>query len=106
MYSFTPPALSMVLLTHTAILHAGFGVGSTARWWWRLNRRCQSAEKTSNKCQTQTTPGAEHGPAVTMAYVIWEAEYVARVAGKFKIDASNTRAQGNDAKCTYDENKT
>lgn len=61
-------------LAHCAILHAGFRVGSTARWWRRLNRWCQRAEETSNKCKSQTTPGAEHGPAVTVAYVIWEAE--------------------------------
>lgn len=91
-------------LAHHAILHAGFGVGSTARW--RLNRRWQSAEETSNKCQTQTAPGAEHGPAVTVAYVIREAEHVAWVAGKFEIDASHASTQGNDAKCAYDKNHT
>lgn len=67
-----------------------------------MNRRCQSAEETSNKCQTQTTPGAEHGPAVTVAYIIWEDEYVAWVAGKFKIDTGHASAQGDDAKRTYD----
>lgn len=87
-------------LAHRAILHAGFGVGGTTRWWWRLNRRCQSAEETSNKSQTQTTPSAEHGPAIAMAYIIWEAEHVTWVAGKFKVDASHASTQGDDAKRT------
>lgn len=69
-----------------------------------MNGRCQSAEETSNKGQTQTTPGAEHGPAVTVAYVIREAKYVARVAGKFKIDAGHAGTQSDDAKSAY--NKT
>lgn len=71
-----------------------------------MNGRCQSAEETSNKCETQTTPGAEHRPAVTMAYVIGEAEHVAWVAGKFEINASHTSTQGDDAKRTYEKNKS
>lgn len=41
-----------------------------------------------------------------MAYVIGEAEHVAWVAGKFEINASHTSTQGDDAKRTYEKNKS
>lgn len=86
---------------HCSVLHAGLGTGGT-RWRGRLNRRCQGAEEPSYEGQPQSSPGTEHGPAVTVAYVIREAEQVTRVARQFEVDASHARAKRNDAEGTWE----
>lgn len=62
-----------------------------------LNGGSQGAEEARNKGEAKATPRAEHGPAVAVANVVREAVQVPRVTGKFKINAGNTGAQGDDA---------
>lgn len=62
--------------------------------------RGEGAQEASQQCEAQSTPSAEHGPAVTVADVLWYPEHVARVAGEFEIDASHACAQGDYAACS------
>lgn len=84
-------------LSHAAVLLPGLvhhgGV-------WGVQRRGEGTQETSQQCKAQTTPGAEHGPAVTVADVLRYPEHVAGVAGEFKIDASHACAQGDYAACS------
>lgn len=84
-------------LTHCAVFLPGFGAGGA--WDW-LNGGSQRAEEASDKRQAQATPGTEHGPAVTMADVVWEAVQVARIARKLKINSRYAGAQRDDAEGT------
>lgn len=64
---------------------------------WGVQGRGEGAQETSQQRQAQSAPGAEHGPAVTVADVLRYPEHVAGVAGEFEIDASHARAQGDYA---------
>lgn len=81
-------------LSHAAVLLPGLvhhgGVGG-------VQRRGEGTQETSQQREAQSSPGAEHGPAVTVADVLRYPEHVAGVAGEFKIDASHARAQGDYA---------
>lgn len=62
--------------------------------------RGEGAQEASQQREAQSTPGAEHGPAIPVADVLRYPEHVARVAGQFEIDASHARAQGDYAACS------
>lgn len=83
-------------LSHAAVLLPGL---VHHRGVWGVQRRGEGAQETSQQREAQSTPSAEHGPAVTVADVLWYPEHVAGVAGEFKIDASHARAQGDYAAC-------
>lgn len=89
-------------LTHCAVFLPGFEAGGA---WDRLNGGSQRAEEAGDERQAQATPGAEHGPAVTVADVVWEAVQVARIAGKLKIDSCYTGAQRDDAERAWEKKK-
>lgn len=89
-----------VSLTHGAVFLAWF---RACRARDGLYGGRQRAEEASDEGQTQTAPSAEHGPAVTVTDVVWEAVYVARVTGQLEVDACYTGAQGYDAKCAWKE---
>lgn len=86
-------------LAHRSVLHARLRTGGTG-WWRRLNRWCQGAEESCYEGQSQPSPGTEHGAAVTMAYIIREAEQITWVARQFEVDAGHTGAQRDDAEGT------
>lgn len=82
------------LLANGAVLLSGLGAGGSMD---RLNGGSQGTEEARNKGEAKAAPRTEHRPAVTVADVVREAVQVPRVTGKFKINASNTGAQGDDA---------
>lgn len=63
----------------------------------RLNGGGQGTEEARNEGEAEAPPRAEHRPAVAVADVVGKAVEVPRVAGKFKVNASDTGAQGDDA---------
>lgn len=83
-------------LSHTAVLlprfvhHGGL---------WRVERRGQCAQETSQQRKAQSSPCAKHGPAITMTDVLWYAKHVAGIAGQFKVDPSHTCAKRDYAAC-------
>lgn len=70
----------------------------------RLNGGGQGTEEARDEGEAEAAPGAEHRPAVAVADVVREAVQVPWVTGKFKINASNTGAQGDDAEGAWKEN--
>lgn len=78
-------------LSHAAVLLSGLvrhgGV-------WRVEGRGERAQETGQQRQTQSAPRAKHGPAVTVADVLWYPEHVARIAGQFKVDPRHACAKG------------
>lgn len=89
-------------LTHCAIFLPGFGAGRA--WDW-LNGGSQRAEEAGDERQAQATPSTEHGPAVTVADVVWEVVQVARIARKLKVNSCYTGAQRDDAEGTWGKKK-
>lgn len=87
-------------LADGAVLLSGLGAGGSG---YRLDRGSQGAEEASNKGEAETTPGAEHGPAVAVADVVRQAVQVTWVTRKLKIDASNAGTEGNDAEGSCNE---
>lgn len=81
-------------LSHAAILLSGFVHHRGVRG---VQGRGEGAQEASQQREAQSTPSAEHGPAVTVADVLRYPKHVARVAGEFKIDASHACAQGDYA---------
>lgn len=81
-------------LSHAAILLPGLmyhgGVGRVEGW-------SEGTQETSKQREAQSTPCTKHGPAITMADVIWYPKHVARVAGQFEVDPGHTCAKGDDA---------
>lgn len=77
---------------------SGLGAGGSGYW---LNGRSQGAEEARNEGEAKASPGAKHRPAIAMTNVVWQAVQVLRVTGELKVDASNTGAEGNDAKGTW-----
>lgn len=64
-------------LSHAAILLPGF----VHHWGVRgVQGRREGAQEARQQREAQSTPSAEHGPAVTVADVLWYPEHVARVA--------------------------
>lgn len=72
-------------------------MGAGGRRW--LDGGGQGTEKAGDEGEAQAAPGTEHGPAIAVAYVVWETEQVARIAGELEVDASHTGAQRDDAEC-------
>ena len=64
---------------------------------WRVQGRGEGAQKPSQQREAQSTPSAKHGPAVTVADVLWYPEHVAGIAGQFEVDAGHTCAKGDYA---------
>lgn len=62
-----------------------------------LNGGSQSTEEARNEGEAEAAPRTEHRPAVAVADVVREAIQVPWVTGKFKINAGNAGAQGDDA---------
>lgn len=83
--------------SHAAILLPGFVRHGGVRG---VQGRGEGAQEASQQREAQSTPGAEHGPAIPVADVLRYPEHVARVAGQFEIDASHARAQGDYAACS------
>lgn len=98
-YVNVPSVTTCEALAHRSVLHARLRTGGTG-WWGRLNRWCQGAEESCYEGQSQPSPGTEHGPAVTMAYIIRKAEQITWVARQFEVDAGHTGAQRDDAEGT------
>lgn len=53
----------------------------------------QRAQEAGQQRQAQSAPRTEHGPAVSVADVLGDAEHVARVAGQLEVDAGHARAE-------------
>lgn len=66
---------------------------------WRVKGRSKCTQETSQQREAQSTPRTEHGPAITMADVLWYPKHVAGVAGQFKVDPCHTCAKGDYAAC-------
>lgn len=66
-----------------------------------MNGGGQGAEEARNEGEAKASPGAKHRPAIAVTDVIRQAVQVRRVTGELKVDASNTGAEGNDAKGTW-----
>lgn len=69
-----------------------------------LNGGSQGTEEARNEGEAKATPRTEHRPAVAVANVVREAVQVPWVTGKFKINAGNTGAQGDDAEGAWKDN--
>lgn len=83
-------------LSHTSVLWPGL----VHHWGvWRVEGRSERAQEASQQRQAQSTPGTKHGPAITVTDVLWYSKHVARIAGQFKVDASHTCAEGDNAAC-------
>lgn len=85
-------------VSHAAVLLPGLGHHGAL---WRVERRSQRAEKTSQQCEAQSSPRTKHGPTITVTDVLWYAKHVARIAGQFKVDPSHTCAKGDYAARPY-----
>lgn len=81
-------------LAHSAILLSGLGAGRSGYW---LDGGSQGAEEASNEGEAEASPSTEHGPAIAVADVIRQSVQIPWVAGKLKIDASNTGTKGDNA---------
>lgn len=88
--------------SHAAVLLPGFVRHGGVRG---VQGRGEGAQEASQQREAQSTPGAEHGPAVPVADVLRYPEHVARVAGQLEIDASHARAQGDYAACSCQEDR-
>lgn len=90
-------------LADSAILLSGLGAGGSG---YRLDRGSQGAEETGNEGEAETTPGAEHGPAIAVADVIRQAVQVPWVTRKLEVDAGNAGTEGDDAEgSSHEEEK-
>lgn len=86
-------------LAHGAVLRPRLGAHGTG--WRRLHGWRQRAEEASDECEAQATPGAEHGPAVTVGDIVGQSIQVAWVAGKLKVDGGHTSAEGDNAEGAF-----
>lgn len=84
----------LLVLADGAVLLSGLGAGGS---WDGLDGGGQGAEEASDESEAEAPPGAEHGPAIAVADVIWQAVQVSWVTGKLEVDTSDTCAEGDDA---------
>lgn len=81
-------------LADGAILLSGLGAGRSG---YRLDGGSQGAEEAGDEGEAETSPGAEHGPAIAMANVVRQAVQIPWITGKLEVNAGNTGTEGNDA---------
>lgn len=83
------PGLSHAAVLLPGLVHHG-GV-------WGVQGRSEGTQEASQQREAQPAPRTKHGPAVTVADVLWYPKHVARVAGQFKVDPGHTCAKGDYA---------